>query len=99
MGKMLLCAHRIASVPYYIEQMALNVYSLEELCHYLKQNIDLVEPSFMEEELIDLFYLSVIPTLLGSGTRLFGSLDFELKLKLVRVYSYNGITEMVYKKR
>ena len=53
----------------------------------------------MEEELIDLFYLSVIPTLLGSGTRLFGSLDFELKLKLVRVYSYNGITEMVYKKR
>ena len=46
----------------------------------------------MEEELIDLFYLSVIPTLLGSGTRLFGSLDFELKLKLVRVYSYNGIT-------
>ena len=53
----------------------------------------------LKEEPIDTFYLSVIPTLLGSGTRLFGSLDFELKLKLVKVHFYNGITEMVYEKR
>lgn len=52
MGKLLLCSHGLASAPYYIEPMALNVYSLEELCCYLKQNIDLVDPSFMEEELI-----------------------------------------------
>ncbi len=53
MGTLLLCSHGLASAPYYLESMALNIYSIEELCYYLKQNIDLVEPSFMEEELID----------------------------------------------
>lgn len=52
MGELHLCSHELASVPYYIENIALNVYSLEELCYYLKQNIDLVEPSFMDGELI-----------------------------------------------
>ena len=53
MGTLLLCSHGLASAPYYLESMALNIYSIEELCYYLKQNIDLVEPSFMDEELID----------------------------------------------
>lgn len=53
MGELLLCSQEIASVPYYIETISLHVYSLEELCYYLKHNIDLVEPSFMEEELCD----------------------------------------------
>lgn len=53
MGEMLLCSHGIASMPYYIESIALNVYSLEELCYYLKRNIDLADPSFMDGELID----------------------------------------------
>lgn len=52
MGELLLCSQELASVPYYIENMAWNVYSLEELCHYLKHNIDLVELSFMDKELI-----------------------------------------------
>lgn len=53
MGELLLCSREIASVPYYIETISLHVYSLEELCYYLMHNIDLVEPSFMEEELCD----------------------------------------------
>lgn len=52
MGELLLCGQELAAVPYYIENALLNVYSLEELCYYLQNNIDLVEPSFMEEELI-----------------------------------------------
>lgn len=52
MGVLHLCSHELAFVPYYIENIGLNVYSLEELCHYLKHNIDLVEPSFMDDELI-----------------------------------------------
>ena len=51
MGELLLCSQEIASVPYYIETISLNVYSLEELCYYLKHNIDLVEPELMDEEL------------------------------------------------
>ena len=53
MGEMLLCSHELAFVPYYIDSIALNVYSLEELCYYLIDNTDLVEPSFMDTDLID----------------------------------------------
>lgn len=53
----------------------------------------------LQENLIDLFFISVIPTILGSGTRLFGSLDRELKLNLIRTQSFNGITELVYEMR
>lgn len=53
MGELLLCSHGIASMPYYIETIALNVYSLEEMCYYLKNNIDLADPSFMDDELIE----------------------------------------------
>lgn len=52
MGELLLCGQELASVPYYIENALLNVYSLEELCYYLQNNTDLVEPSFMDAELI-----------------------------------------------
>lgn len=35
-------------------------------------------------DLIDEYYISVIPTILGSGIRLFGTIPKEIKLKLVR---------------
>lgn len=53
----------------------------------------------LREDLIDTFYISVIPTLLGSGIRLFPSLDQELKLRLVKTQTYNGITDLVYEHR
>ena len=37
MGELLLCGRELASVPYYIESISLNVYSLEEICYYLKE--------------------------------------------------------------
>ncbi len=52
MGELLLCSRELALVPYYIENISTNVYSLEELCYYLTEYIDLVEVSFMDEELI-----------------------------------------------
>lgn len=53
MGELLLCSHELAFVPYYIDSIALNVYSLEELCYYLIENTDLIEPSFMNGDIID----------------------------------------------
>ena len=46
--------------------------------------------------LIDEYYISVIPTILGSGIRLFEELPEEVKLKLVRTQAYDGIVELVY---
>lgn len=52
MGELLLCSQELASVPYFMEDASLNVYSLEEICCYLQNNIDLIEPSFMDKDLI-----------------------------------------------
>lgn len=53
----------------------------------------------MRENLIDLYYITVIPTILGSGIRLFGSAEQEIPLRLLRTQSYNGMTDLVYEKR
>lgn len=49
--------------------------------------------------MIDRFYISVIPVLLGAGVRLFGELPEALELRLMDTRSYNGIVELRYEKR
>lgn len=49
--------------------------------------------------LIDEYDISIIPTVLGSGIRLWGETDREIKLKLVRTEVRDGITELVYVRR
>ncbi|MBQ6843888.1 MAG: hypothetical protein IJO60_04520 [Agathobacter sp.] len=51
MGELLLCKEPIAAMPYYIEGISWNVYSLEELCYYVENNTYLLEKDFMTEEL------------------------------------------------
>ena len=50
----------------------------------------------ISEDLIDEYHISVIPTILGGGLRLFPEAGRELKLKLIRQRNYNGIVELVY---
>lgn len=51
MGELLYCNEPIAAMPYYIEGLSWNVYSLEELCYYIENNTYLIERDFMNEEL------------------------------------------------
>lgn len=53
----------------------------------------------IHEDFIDRYYISVIPTLLGTGVRLFEKGKEEIKLKLLKTQTYNGITELVYERR
>lgn len=53
----------------------------------------------IKADLIDKYYISVIPTILGSGIRLFQVNQTEIKLKLVYTKTYNGITDLVYIRR
>jgi dihydrofolate reductase len=53
----------------------------------------------MQDGMIDRFYISVIPVLLGAGVRLFGELPEALELRLMDTRSYNGIVELRYEKR
>lgn len=58
----------------------------------------IIQP-LMQGGLIDEYYISIMPTILGSGIRLFEERQDEIKLKLVHTQSYNGITELVYARR
>lgn len=51
MGELLLCKESIAAMPYYIEGISLNVYSMEELCYFIQNNTYLIERDFMNEDL------------------------------------------------
>ena len=53
----------------------------------------------MEEDLIDGYYISVIPTVLGDGIRLFPGGVGEIPLRLSRTRDYDGIVELVYERR
>lgn len=53
----------------------------------------------IRERLIDKFHINIIPIILGDGIRLFGKMDHEMKLKLIKTQSYNGITDVIYEYR
>ena len=57
-----------------------------------------VQP-LIREDLIDEYHLSLIPTILGSGIRLFGELADQRKLRLVHTQSTGGIAELIYHRR
>ena len=52
-----------------------------------------------KEDLIDEYDISIIPTLLGNGIRLFENEGKERKLRLRQAQTYNGITELIYERR
>ena len=51
MGELILCRQSIAANPYFIEDGALNVYSLEELSYYIAHNVYLLNAEFASKEL------------------------------------------------
>lgn len=53
----------------------------------------------MSEDLIDEYWITVMPTILGSGTKLFGERSNELKLKLVSTDSQDGVVDLRYERR
>lgn len=53
----------------------------------------------IEKNLIDCYHITVMPTLLGDGIRLFEKSNEELKLKLIATQSYNGMTDLIYERR
>ena len=54
---------------------------------------------FIKEDMIDHYYITVIPTLLGSGVRLFENGGQEIPLRLIHTKSYNGMVDLVYVRR
>lgn len=53
----------------------------------------------VKEDLIDDYYITIIPTILGSGIRLFEKANHEIKLRLLKSQSYNGMMDLIYTRR
>lgn len=83
----------------------------EDVCQFLKKikseegkgiwicgGANLIQ-QLMEKDLIDEYYISIIPTILGEGIPLFGKSFKERKLKLISTRKYNGIVELIYTPR
>lgn len=52
MAGLILCRSRYADRPYYISNMGINIYSLEELCYYIYNNIYLIGTDLFDEGLV-----------------------------------------------
>jgi len=48
-----LCQIKKAKHPYYIESISTNIFTIEELCFYLQQNIYLIDETIINEKLCD----------------------------------------------
>lgn len=53
MGKIYLCIGDYASTPYYIQEAGISIYSVEELCYYLIENIHILDPDICSGALAD----------------------------------------------
>ena len=51
MSTLIYCKNALSATPYYIEEAALNVYSLEELSYYILNNVYLLSSKLMSPEL------------------------------------------------
>lgn len=53
----------------------------------------------VKKDLIDCYHITIIPTILGGGIRLFENADHEIKLRLLKTQTHNGMTDLVYVRR
>lgn len=53
----------------------------------------------VNKDLIDRYHITVIPTLLSLGIRLFEDIEDQIRLKLIDTRSYNGMVGLVYVRR
>lgn len=54
---------------------------------------------FQKKDLINCYYITIIPTVLGLGIRLFGNVDHGIQLRLLKTQTYNGMTDLIYVRR
>ena len=53
MGRVLLCAGKVATTPYMFEKLGIRVWSVEELCYCLRENAFLLEQEVVSRRLVE----------------------------------------------
>ena len=97
MGELFLCYEPIAAIPYFIENVSLNIYSIEELCYYIKSNTYMLDHSFMNEELCIWLEKQInMPNLANQLRRMMQNhvALYEFVFEIIRTTGYFSIQEM-----
>ena len=50
MGKLIQCSSRLAKKPYYFRITDTNVYSIEEVCYYIRHNIYILQAELFNKD-------------------------------------------------
>ena len=58
-----------------------------------------VAEQLITKNMINPYHLAIIPVILGGGVRLFGASTQKIDLALVETKKYNGIVEVIYKRK
>ena len=80
MGELIFCSFRRAAKPYYLESAKQNIYSIEELCYFLQDNIYLLDENIMTTEFCDWLEMEVEAVNLAQKLRriLYGCKGFRV---------------------
>lgn len=52
MSMLILCQKKTAQVPFSLENAAVRIFTLEEVCYFIRENMDLAQKEFMREEFL-----------------------------------------------
>ena len=69
MGRLILCYPKKADKPYFVKTMNLNLYTLEELCYFLYDNLYWIDETVVNNELLDWLIYELQLTDLSEGLR------------------------------
>ena len=86
MSGYILCQTKKAEIPYYIENISTNVYSLEELCYYFYNNLYLIDESILNERLCRWFQEELDLPKLAAKLRPLFARNFSLEEFLYPVF-------------
>lgn len=99
MGGYYLCQIPRACHPYYMESIDVNIWSIEELCYYMRENVYLIDETVLSEKLCD--WLEAELHLKKLAGHLRGMLEKgahadEFVMPIFRECGYLTATELVY---
>lgn len=84
MGKIILCSGEIAKNPYVHSETETSIYTMEELCYYIYNNIDIIDSNFLTEELS--LWIEEETKMIKRGKRLYELINGQSNIKDIIVY-------------
>lgn len=90
MGRVLLCAGKVATTPYVFEKLGIRVWSVEELCYCLRENAFLLEQEMVSRRLVEWIGKECDLQELAESLRPFLRQKGNLAAFVIKILQYTG---------